>query len=301
MPKQHPHRLTELRISRNALDIARDAFAALSTGPGAIHLDGELFPGLPDRRLRLEEVRNMLLDRQCTQPTRDAVWRHLVLRARSHEVAWRTAAVGMALPALISASSKLASTLVSGSADVHSEIVTGFLAAVATVDLQRPRIMLRLRWAAYRAGHAALVEARNRPTPANLEASAVPVAAVPGHPDLVLAQAVADRVLSQSDADLIGATRLEDVSVTNWADQHNMGQWATYKARQRAEERLRRYLVGTWSPQRPCATACTPGRGHRQAQRRPRNPARRSVHAAESGMRSFRKPSSFRSARANSS
>ncbi|GAA3690940.1 hypothetical protein GCM10022267_91490 [Lentzea roselyniae] len=243
----------------------------------------------------------MLLDRQCPQATRDAVWRHLVLRARSEEVAWRTAAVGMALPALISASSKLTSTFVCGTADVHSEIVTGFLAALATVDLRRPRIMLRLKWAAYRVGHAALVEARNRPTPAGLEASAVPVAAVPGHPDLVLARAAADGVLSQTDADLIGATRLEGVSVTDWAEQHNMSQWATYKARQRAEERLRRYLAGTWSPQRPCTAACTPGWGHRQARRRPQNPARRSVHAAESGMRSFRKPSSFRSARANAS
>ena len=36
--------------------------------------------------------------------------------------------------------------------DIHAAVLTGFVAELAHVELGKPRIMLRLRWAAYRAG-----------------------------------------------------------------------------------------------------------------------------------------------------
>ncbi|GAA3433341.1 hypothetical protein [Kutzneria kofuensis] len=118
----------------------------------------------------------------------------------------------------------------------------GFLTALSTIDLRPPRIMLRLRWAAYRSGYDALAEALAGPTPVAPGFRSTPPHTPWGHPDLVLARAVADGVLTQTEAALIGATRLEEVPVADWAAAHQIGEWAVYKTRKRAELRLAAYL-----------------------------------------------------------
>lgn len=229
-------------MATNSLDIARDAFNWLVTGPHPVSLNGRLFTGLPDRDIPLDEVRDRLLARRCSQATRDAVWAHLVLRSRTEGATWTVAAVGVALPALTSVAATLSDRFAGDPADVHAEVLRGFLAALSTVDLRPPRIILRLRWAAYRSGHDALSEALSSPTPIAPGFRSAPPHAPWGHPDLVLARAVADGVLTQTEAALIGATRLENVSVADWAAQHEIGEWAVYKTRKRAELRLVDYL-----------------------------------------------------------
>ena len=59
-----------------------------------------------------------------------------------------------------------------------------------------------------------------------------------GHPDLVLARAVAAGVISAEEADLIGTTYLEDVSVAEYADRAGVSRWTVYKRRKAAEARL---------------------------------------------------------------
>ncbi|MBB5801316.1 hypothetical protein F4560_001084 [Saccharothrix ecbatanensis] len=229
-------------VKSNCLDIAQDAFIWLVTGPDPVSVDGRAFPGLPDRRLPLDEVRDLLLARQCGQATKDAVWTHLVLRSRAEGATWTVAAVGVAMPALTSVAATLSVCFAVGEADIHAEVLSGFLTALSTVDLGRPRIMLRLRWAAYRSGYRARSEALDGPTPiAPGFRSAVPRPPW-GHPDLVLARAVAEGVLTSTEADLIGATRLEREPVSDWAARREVGTWAVYKTRKRAELRLVAYL-----------------------------------------------------------
>jgi hypothetical protein len=226
----------------NSLDIARDTFTWLVTGPHPVSLNGRLFPGLPDRYIPLDEVRDRLLARRCPQATRDAVWAHLVLRSRTEGATWTVAAVGVALPALTSVAATLSDRFAGDPADVHAEVLRGFLTALSTIDLRPPRIMLRLRWAAYRSGYDALAEALAGPTPVAPGFRSTPPHTPWGHPDLVLARAVADGVLTQTEAALIGATRLEEVPVADWAAAHQTGEWAVYKTRKRAELRLAAYL-----------------------------------------------------------
>ncbi|GAA3432351.1 hypothetical protein ACFFS4_44015 [Kutzneria kofuensis] len=226
----------------NSLDIARDTFTWLVTGPHPVSLNGRLFPGLPDRHIPLDEVRDRLLARRCPQATRDAVWAHLVLRSRTEGATWTVAAVGVALPALTSVAATLSDRFAGDPADVHAEVLRGFLTALSTIDLRPPRIMLRLRWAAYRSGYDALAEALAGPTPVAPGFRSTPPHTPWGHPDLVLARAVADGVLTQTEAALIGATRLEEVPVADWAAAHQIGEWAVYKTRKRAELRLAAYL-----------------------------------------------------------
>jgi hypothetical protein len=54
----------------------------------------------------------------------------------------------------------------------------------------------------------------------------------------VLADAVRAGVITRWEADLIGATRLETVSLRDWATEHAVSYESTRKTRQRAERRL---------------------------------------------------------------
>jgi hypothetical protein len=242
MATQIAFRRRHSKAAPNSLDIARDTFTLLVTGPQPLSLNGRLFTGLPDEEIPLDEVRDRLLARRCPQATRDAVWAQLVLRSRTEGATWTVAAVGVALPALTSVAAILSNRFAGDPADVHAEVLRGFLAALPTIDLRPPRIMLRLRWAAYRSGYDALAEALASPTPVAPGFRSTPPHAPWGHPDLVLARAVADGVLTETEAALIGATRLEEVSVADWAARHQAGEWAVYKARKRAELRLAAYL-----------------------------------------------------------
>lgn len=228
--------------SPSPLDTARECFTLLATGPQALSLDGRSFSGLPNRHIPLDELRDRMLRRSCPRRTRDAVWAHLVRQSREHGAAWTLACAGMALPALAGVARWLTARFPGDVFDLHAEVLGGFLGALATVDVDRPRVLVRLRWAAYRAGFAALSEALDAPTPIGRDFRSTPPRQPWGHPDLVLTRAVRQAVLTRTEADLIGATRLDETPITDWADQHEMSHSAAYKARQRAERRLIAFL-----------------------------------------------------------
>lgn len=237
-------RPSQARVA-NSLDIARTSFDQLVIEPATLLLDGRAFDGLPDESLPLSRVRDLLLARSCPQATRDAVWAELVERSRAAGGAWTVGAVGMALPALTSVAARLTRRFAGDPADIHAEVLTGFLAALAEIDVDRPRIMLRLRWAAYRAGHAALTHALDDAPPSAALPTSLPPVPPWGHPDLVLARAVAEQAITRLEANLIGATRLEDVAVADWAAAHGCSTWAVYKLRRRAEQHLLAWLLDT--------------------------------------------------------
>ena len=224
------------------LDAARNAFTWLVTGPDPVSIEGRLFPGLPDRRLALDEVRARLLRRGCGQGTRDAVWAHLVLRSRTDGATWTVGCVGVALPALTRIAATLTARFAGDPSDIHAAVLAGFVAELARVDLRKPRVMLRLRWAAYRAGHTALREALDAPVPAGNRCRCGEPAPPWGHPDFVLARAVAENVITASEAELIGSTRLEDHPLAEAARQRGVSYGAAAQARRRAEHRLAAYL-----------------------------------------------------------
>jgi len=101
---------------------------------------------------------------------------------------------------------------------------------------------LRLRWAAYRAGHAALREALDAPVPSGNRFRSNEPAPAWGHPDFVLARAVAENVITASEAELIASTRLEDHPLAAVAQRRGLSYGAAAQARRRAEHRLAAYL-----------------------------------------------------------
>ncbi|WP_256790538.1 hypothetical protein, partial [Frankia sp. AvcI1] len=236
----------------SALPLAtlRDCFGLLVAGPAPLALDGSLVAGLPERLVALDELRDRLLAVSCPQPVRDAAWAVVIRRSRRYGGAWTVGAAGMALPALRAVCARLGGHSDLDTADMQAEVLTGFLEAAATVRLDLPRIAVRLRWAAYRAGLALTVQQRETPYPDpdlfQTVAAAEAAWSGPGQagPEQVLADAVADGVLTDTEADLIGATRLDEMPISAWAARHATAPRRASRLRERAEQRLVDHLTG---------------------------------------------------------
>jgi DNA-directed RNA polymerase specialized sigma24 family protein len=222
----------------SALRIAQYIFTRSACEPTTMWLDGTQFPELPDERLLLLPLRDLLLRPATTPSTRDAVWRELISRARTRE-SWLVAAMGMAMPGLRRTVRQLGVDVRGDREDVESAVAEGFVTALRTVDLGDTSLCARLVNAGRKAG------AKQRYDDADLDDGAwsqfASHAPRPpwGHPDYVLLDAVAAGVLSVPDAQLIAATRLEDVPVADLAAELGLPTNTLVMRRHRAEERIR--------------------------------------------------------------
>jgi hypothetical protein len=243
MSRDYPFYRGEFERESMPLDAARTAFRWLVTGPHPLALDGRHFPGLPPRLVPLDETRELLLDPGCPQITRDAVWGHLVERSRADGGAWTVACVGLALPALIAIAADLSEKFADDPRDIHGAVLTGFLAELATVNLARPWVMARLRWAALRAGHTFIRDTLDSPQPSDEDFHSAEPTRPWGHPDFVLARAVAEGAITGVEAELIGSTRLEEYSLAAAAADRGVSYKALEQVRRRAEHRLAAYLT----------------------------------------------------------
>jgi hypothetical protein len=220
-----------LVLGEQPFDVAANSFRLLTTGPEPLSIDGAaLGEGLPRRRIALSELASILMHPSCGYTASDRVWRLLIEQTRTGGPAWVVGAAGVALPGLRQAAYRL--RMFPG--DVQAELLTAFLAALRTVKPGGAKVAQRLLSATFTTARAAL----RADEPIRSEAPAGPLAPTPGHPDLVLARAVAAQVITVAEADLIGATRLEGVSVAGYAEQLGKAAKAVYKARDRAEARL---------------------------------------------------------------
>ena len=131
-----------------------------------------LAAGLPDRLVPVTELRVLLLHPATGPAARNAVWAELVRRARAGDPAWTVALAGIAMPGLRRAVASLAPAYRGDPADLQSEVLAGFLAAMRALDLdelEEVPLASRLCWAARRAGEqlafadAAWAARRQRP------------------------------------------------------------------------------------------------------------------------------------------
>jgi hypothetical protein len=242
MATNHVSRSKSFEPDSLPLDSARTAFEWLVTGPDPLSIDGRFFPGLPRRRVPLNELRELLLDPGVPMPTVDLVWMHLVARSRDEGGAWTIGCVGMALPALFAIAAELCARYADDHRDVHAAVLTGFLSELASINLARPWILWRLRCAALRAGHLFIREALERPLPTDEDFHSSEPTPPWGHPDFVLARAVAEGAITREEAELIGATRLEDYSLSAAAADAGVNVTALQWVRGKAEARLVAWL-----------------------------------------------------------
>ena len=225
------------------LDSADAAFRLLTTGPRPLALNpARLAPGLPDRQVPLGELRVMLLHPATSAAARNLVWAELVRRARTAGPAWMIGLTGVAMPGLRRAAAVWARSYRGDPADLQTEVLTGFLAAVRGLDLddlEKVPLASRLWWAAWRAGQAhvyadAAWAARTRELGEWADGPVMPW----GHPDFVLAAAVRAGVLSAAEAELIGRSRLEGVPLAQIAREHGLAHSTVCMRRRRAETKI---------------------------------------------------------------
>jgi hypothetical protein len=229
------------------LDVLDASFRLLAAGPQplAVHAS-RLAAGLPDRPVPVDELRVLLLHPATSAHARNAVWADLVRRARAGggDPAWTVALCGIALPGLRRAAAALTAGYRGDPADLQAEVLTGFLAELAALDLDHLEavpLASRLCWAARRAGERlaradAGWNARRRDLAGHDTAPAP--AAAGGHPDFVLAAAVRHRILTPAQAELIGRSRLEGVPLRVIAAETGTSHTALCNRRKRAETAL---------------------------------------------------------------
>jgi hypothetical protein len=227
---------------RTALTQADAHFALLVCQPAPLAFDARAITGLPGRIFPLDQLRDLLVAGVPT-PVQDAVWRQLAVAARGWGPAWVVGAVGVAAPGLSRMATRLSHGLPGQAEDIDSEILAGFLHALRTEDIDRPRLWLRLCWAAWRAGHTARKVDHVAELPTDLPTGGATPRRPYGHPDLILGRAVAAGVITAAQADLIGATRLGDVLVEQIAAEHAVPAATIRMRRKRAERTLVRALA----------------------------------------------------------
>jgi len=189
------------------------AFAALSDGDDPVGLNCAPYTvlGLPATFMSVRALREWMLAHRGpgAYPARNAIWRDLLARCR-RDPAWMTVAIGMALPALVRAAGRIGHGFRGDRDDIDAEMLTAFVAATRGLDLDAEGLYDKLRWHAIRAGIAVRTEAHSYTLVANVEQIAGAAPRLPyGHPDLIVARAVAAGIIDPADADLIVATRLD--------------------------------------------------------------------------------------------
>jgi hypothetical protein len=215
-------------------------FAGIADGPDAVGVDCAAWAdlGLPPRFLTLRALRDWLLAHRTNYRARDAVWRELVRRART-DPAWVSVAAGMMAPALVQAAGRIARGFRDDPRDIDAEMLTAFLGALETADLDGERFFSRLRWVAVRAGLAVRHAHQPYVLVGDIENAVGMAPHLPyGHPDLILQRAVDAQVITVDEADLISTTRLEAVTVERHAENLGLDPAALRMRRHRAETAL---------------------------------------------------------------
>lgn len=225
----------------SALSAADTAFRALVCPPHPLALDGRVLGhGLPARPIPLDELRDLLLaERGDDFLLRDAVWRELVHRAQTAGPQWVIGAVGLALPALVRFAADLAVGHRDQAEDLDSEVLAGFLTALRAADPAGERLCATLCWAGFRAGVDARAASREYLLVDDLDRLGSRDPLLPyGHPDLLLARAVALGVVDADDAALIEHTRLAGYPLEELADDAGLSAPMLRMRRLRAERAL---------------------------------------------------------------
>ncbi|WP_168801727.1 DddA-like double-stranded DNA deaminase toxin [Glycomyces buryatensis] len=209
---------------------------------GPLPLGDHHDPSAPDASAAPGRFRRWLLDDAAPLAIRDQVWADLIRRVRDTDEAepLHLLLLGLAVPGLRRAAgrAKLQSPGTER-ADLEAEAITGFIAAISTVDLARRAICSQLCQAAHTAARS-LGRSNRRQRHESEEAllREEPERVGTGHVDLILGSAVTAGVIDRAEAHLIGATRFDGEHLTAIARRTGRTPLAVGLCRRRAEERL---------------------------------------------------------------
>lgn len=230
----------------SALSVAAAAFTHLTQDPDPVlTLDCDTLGtglGLPAGIVSLAVVRDWMLANRTAHDARDVVWREVITRARSDHTGdglWVIAAIGLAMPALVSRAHTLAAGYRGDPDDLDAEILTGFLTALrAPMDVARPALYAKLIYAGWRAGLAA--RQQDGAYVASLELTCTTVTPRSPerpyqHPDLLVQRAADLGLLDPGDAAAFVDVRLAGHRVDTIAEHHGVSVDCLRRRLQRAD------------------------------------------------------------------
>ncbi|UGT53997.1 hypothetical protein [Nocardia asteroides] len=200
---------------------------------------------------RWGELRERLWDPATPMGEVDAIWVWLIARVRDRAESAMLVSAALAAPMLARITGEHTTPGTPARHDAESEALTEFLLHLSRVEVAEPGVWHRLRWTAFRADRKAAIEQRSDVTVvgdlegalAGLGERAQLVGAGVGHPEAVLADAVAAEVISADAAELIAASRWEGRSLTAVAAERGVAVGRLRKQRSRAERALRAWLA----------------------------------------------------------
>jgi hypothetical protein len=236
--------------ARSPLEVVFSTFGPIAGQP--VPVDPRPAPGLSDGEIESwDGLRERLWDRGLPIEVVDAIWVWLIERSRAHGQDATLVCAALAVPMLTGMTGLFAAPGSHNREDLESEVLTGFLTHLERVELDRPGVWHRLRWAAYRAAiRAANQQQAVVVSVADLERDLGPMGdkrllmvAGPGNPETVLAEAVAAEVITAEAAELITVSRWEYRPLTSLAAQRGQSLWKLRKQRRRAEARLVTWLT----------------------------------------------------------
>lgn len=224
------------------LGAVRAAFRTLAEMDPPLTIDGwKLSADLPSRHMRLDELYELTRKQSTEQSIKDAIWSEIVRLSQSIRQPWALVATGFMAPALHSVTQRILIHRGGDRADVEADILVGFIEALYIIDPSMRGLAYHLKQVACQRAistYQAPVQHINQskaPRP-------VPLTNRPGHPDLVLAQAVEDKALTVIEAELIGRTRLEGTDLLAVGRDLDLPQDQCLPRREYAEAQLLRYL-----------------------------------------------------------
>ncbi|MEV0538404.1 hypothetical protein [Nocardia salmonicida] len=242
----------QLEKSGSPLAVVRSGFEkiaaqALPTDPRPVPTS-ETGPADPVRTWG--QLRERLWDRATPMDEVDAIWLWLLERVRANDQGAMLVCAGLAAPMLSRTASEYVTSSHTARHDIESEVLTAFLLHLPRVGLEAPGVWHRLRWGAYRAVLNAATQQRIGATVVgDLDRDLAPLGervqamvSQPGHPETILAQAVAAGVISADAAELIAASRWEGRSLTSLAAERGVSLGKLRKQRPRAERALLAWL-----------------------------------------------------------
>ncbi|UOZ05684.1 hypothetical protein [Amycolatopsis sp. WQ 127309] len=233
--------MTADRGTLTALTTVRHAFRLL-VEHSPVTLDGwALSPDLPGQVLSLGEVADLLGSRATDRAIKDAIWAELIRLAQTGTQIWQIIAAGLLAPSLAATARRVVVEHGGDPAEIDSEVALGFIEALRVVDPSMRRLLPHLRRVAYDRAMSA-VQPPSSDCARNAAFRIVPIAAPRGHIDLVLAEAIGYHVLTRVEAELIGRTRIEGLSLITAAEQLGLPTQQCREARANAEFKLHEFL-----------------------------------------------------------
>jgi hypothetical protein len=225
------------------LDAADAAFNDLVATSPQLAVDGAAIGhGLPARRIRLDELKPLLLDSSTPYEARDAAVAELLCRGRDGDSDWVIGLVGILMPGLRRMANRLTRDYPGDPDCIDAAVLAGFIEAALGSSSASSGLAANLLWAAFRAGRALWVQEVSASVNRSYREPGSLAARPSDHPDLVLARAVRARVITANEAELIAVTRIERVRIRDLARKLRVTPIALRRRRERAEARLVAYL-----------------------------------------------------------